>query len=90
MKLGEDGDLNDGKDCKEGLGYRDYVRMLLFLTSKEKLGLRALDMIEGTLRGRFGLTFFRADQCISKIEMKSTCKLRRGITYQFPTYYGYR
>ena len=90
LKLGEDGDLNDGKDCKEGLGYRDYVRMLLFLTSKEKLGLRALDMIEGTLRGRFGLVFFRADQCISKIEMKSTCKLRRGITYQFPTYYGYR
>lgn len=42
-------------------------------------------MIESTLRGRFGLDFFRADQCVSKIEVKSTCKLRRGIKYQFST-----
>ncbi|MDO5590692.1 MAG: DUF5702 domain-containing protein [Lachnospiraceae bacterium] len=61
----------------------------MFLTGKEKLSLRALDMIESTLRGRFGLDFFRADQCVSKIEVKSTCKLRRGIKYQFSTYYGY-
>lgn len=89
LKLGEAGEMNDGKDANDGLKYEEYVRTLLFLTGKEKLSLRALDMIESTLRGRFGLDFFRADQCVSKIEVKSTCKLRRGIKYQFSTYYGY-
>lgn len=90
LKLGTSGDINDGKDSKEGMGYEEYVRTFLFLTEKEKLSIRALDMIEGTLREQFGLDFFRADQCVSKMEIKSTCKLRRGIQYKFHTYYGYR
>ena len=36
-----------------------------------------------------GQTFFRADACISRVEFHSTCNLRRGIMYDFPTYFGY-
>ena len=43
----------------------------------------ALDLIENNLRTKHGLTAFRADQCVSKMEMDSTCKLRRGIHYRF-------
>lgn len=64
--------------------------MLLFLGDRESVGMRALDMMEQSLRQEKGLTFFRADQCISKVEIETGCPLRRGITYQFSTYYGYR
>lgn len=89
MELGKESDLDDGQDSVQGLTYEDYLRILLFLESKETLGMRALDLIERNLRTEKGLKFFRADQCISKLEIKSMCKLRRGITYQFPTYFGY-
>lgn len=90
MKLGESGEFNDGKDCSDGLAYKDYLRMLLFLEKKERLGLRALDMIEQNLRSEHSLSFFRADHCISKIQLHSICRLRRGVTYDFKTYFGYR
>ena len=89
MKLGQEGDLNDGKDTQGGLPYKEYLRILLFLEKKETTAMRALDMIEQNLRTEHGLAFFKADQCISKIEVKSTCNLRRGIVYQFATYFGY-
>ena len=89
MKLGQEGDLNDGKDTQGGLPYKEYLRILLCLEKKETTAMRALDMIEQNLRTEHGLAFFKADQCISKIEVKSTCNLRRGIVYQFATYFGY-
>lgn len=89
LKLGESGDLNDGKDTGNGLPYEEYLRILLFLEQKENVGIRALDMIEQGLRTERGLTFFRADFCISKIEVATTCNLRRGVTYRFRTYFGY-
>lgn len=90
MELGSGEEAKDGRDAKDGLAYRDYLRMLLFLESKEKTGVRALDLIEQNLKTEHGLGFFRADQCISRIEVESTCRLRRGITYRFSTYFGYR
>ena len=89
MKLGGTEDPGDGKDGKTGLDYRAYLRILLLLESKEDLSIRALDLIEENLKAEHGLTFFRADQCISRLEMESTCSLRRGVTYRFPTYFAY-
>lgn len=90
MKLGEDGDVSDGKDSSEGISYKEYVRMLLFLQKPEKAGMRALDMIEQNIRVVHGQDFFRADCCISRMEIRSEVRLRRGITYKFQTYFGYR
>ena len=70
-------------------GYREYLRMLLFLKSQDEVGMRTLDMVEQNLKIRYGQTFFRADACISRVEFHSTCNLRRGIMYDFPTYFGY-
>lgn len=89
LKLGQDKSLNDGQDTGSGLTYEEYLRILLFLEKKEALGMRALDLIENNLRTKHGLTSFQADQCVSKMEMDSTCKLRRGIHYRFSTYFGY-
>ena len=90
MKLGESGDASDGKDSPDGLSYREYVRMLLFLQKPEKAGMRTLDLIEQNIRIVHGQDFFRADCCIGRMEIKSEVRLRRGITYDFKTYFGYR
>lgn len=90
MKLQENGSVNDGKNCSDGISYREYLRILLFLEKKEKVSLRALSMIEQNLRKEHGADFFRADYCVSKIQIKSKVNLRRGVTYQFMTYYGYQ
>ncbi len=89
LKLGEGDDPNDGADDVHGLSYRDYIRMLLFSTKKEDLAVRALDLIEINLQNVHGLSFFKADQCITKLGISSTASLRRGVSYQFPTYFGY-
>ncbi len=89
MKLGESGDVSDGRDCIDGLAYKEYLRMLLFLEKKENTSMRALDMIEQNLKKVHGAGFLKADCCVSRMEVKSTVRLRRKITYVFKTYFGY-
>lgn len=90
MTLGTEGENQEGKNTSEGITYDEYLRVLLFLNHKQEMSLRALDMIELCLRKEKGLSWFRADNCISRMEVESTVNLRRGITYRFHTYYGYR
>ena len=90
LTLGTEEDTGEGEDMADGLSYKEYLRILLFLKEKEKMTMRALDMTELCLRREKGLTWFRADCCVCKMELESTCSLRRGISYQFRTYYGYK
>lgn len=92
--LGTETDHLEGTDNANGLTYNDYLRMILFLqekvVGKEQITMRSLDMIEKRLRYDKGQEWFKADACISKLEIKSICSLRRGVTYQFYTYFGYQ
>lgn len=90
MTLNESGRINDGMDSKNGLGYEEYMRILLFLGKKKKLRLRTMDLVEKNLQMVYGQDFFQMDACVSKIEWSSTCSFRRGIQYQFQTYFGYQ
>lgn len=90
LKLGEYGDINDGKDTSGGLSYEEYLKILLFLNRKEETAMRCLDLIEQNMQKIKGLDFFRADICVTKLEVRSRCSFRRGITYTFPTYFGYQ
>jgi len=89
LKIGKTGTANDGLDCSEGYQYEDYLRILLFLEDLEKVGMRALDLIEQNLQKIHGLEYFRVDCCITKLELKMKCTLRRSISYTFPVYFGY-
>lgn len=89
LTLGTDQDGVAGRDEAGGQDYGEYMRMLLFLEKEELLAMRTLSLIEQTLRQEKGLGFFKADQCISRMKIGTTCSLRRGITYQFDTYFGY-
>lgn len=89
LTLGTGQDSGAAMDAGDGMTYPEYLRMLLFLNDRETNTMRALDVVEQNLRERKGLQFFRADQCVSKVELRSTCSLRRGIRYDFPTYFAY-
>ena len=90
LKLGENGDINDGIDNQSGLCYEEYLKILLFLEKKEGIAMRCLDLIEQNLKKIQGLDFFRVDTIVTKLEIKARCSFRRGITYTFPIYFGYR
>lgn len=75
---------------ENGIGYEDYLRMFYALGPKEKMRMRAIDMLEMNLRTQEDTQYFRADRAVNKIEMKTKCMFRRGITYEFRTYYEYR
>lgn len=90
LKIGTEEDVQDGTDSESGLSYEDYMRGLICLGDKTSMCRRCLDLVEWDLRLQKGLSWFRVDQCISKVEVQSTVEMRRGITYRFCTYYGYR
>lgn len=90
VKLGTEEDTLEGKDTEGGLKYQDYLRILLFLENQNQSSMRALDLIEHNMRQSKGLTYFRVDYCVTKLKTKSQVSLQRGITYEFPTYFGYR
>lgn len=90
LKLGTSEDSGAGRDHAEGFYYRDYLRLLLFLEAKEQSAIRALDLMEETLQSSKGLSFFRADQCVTRIQIQSEFRFRRGITYTFYTEFGYQ
>lgn len=90
MKLGTGEGEQEGKDTAGGLGYEEYLRGLLFLGSEKDMLLRSLDLIELCLQREKGLSWFRVDACVSRMEVSCKVGLRRGITYSFHTYYGYR
>lgn len=90
LQLGSEEEQNEGKDTPGGMAYEEYLQILLFLTGTESAAMRGLDLIEQHMRTEKGMEWFRIDHCITKMEVKSMCSLRRGISYSFSTYFGYR
>lgn len=79
-----------GSEEENGFTYETYLRMLLFLKGKSGLSIRALDLMEQDLKNQFENGFFAADSCVVGMKIQGTCKLRRGIEYQFETKYEYQ
>lgn len=73
----------ESPECEEGISYQDYLKVLMIPEKKEELSMRALDLIESNLH-------IPADCFVTQLEVKSDCKLRRGIHYKFLTYFGYQ
>lgn len=88
-KIGTQDDTKEGADSESGLDYQGYLRVLLLISPKETLSMRCLDLIESNIQVN-GQSMFRADSCISNLEVDSKCSLRRGIQYSFHTIYGYQ
>ena len=90
LKIGTDEFQSEGKDMEGGQDYKDYLRILLYLESRPKLSMGALDLIETNLRDEEALEFFRVDACVSKIKIQNQYELRRSIKYNFFTEFYYQ
>ena len=88
-RLGTAEDQLEGNDMQEGPDYEGYLKMLLFLTGEDQLAMRGMDLMELDLRYEKQCSWFRMDQCITSMKVQSTCKLRRGVEYDFPTAFAY-
>lgn len=62
---------NTSGEGTEGLSYEGYLQILFTLGGKSKYPMRALDLIEGYMRGRSATAAFRADHAICKIEAEA-------------------
>ena len=51
--------------------------------------MRALDRIEENLASGHGIDWFRADYCVTKLELKNTGVIFGDLTYTYPVYFGY-
>lgn len=83
ITLGTENEVVSEKDTEGGLSYQDYLKGLLLLESAGTLSMRCLDLIESNLH-------IKTDQCMTKVEIKSTANLRRGIQETFTTTFGYQ
>ncbi|CUX37145.1 hypothetical protein BN3456_01798 [Clostridium sp. C105KSO13] len=89
MTLGTGEDMQEGMDAEGGITYRDYLRVLLFLENEDKLTVKALERIEQNMRTEVKEEAFCVDTCVVKLRLQNKAEIRRGLTYQFPVYFGY-
>ena len=89
LKLGTAEDQKEGMDAEGVLRYKEYLMFLFFLKSEQVCTMRALDLIEMEMKKKPGEETFQVDHCVTKLQVKSKCKIRRGVNYQFSTYFGY-
>lgn len=89
LTLGSGTDQSSGSDTSGGLAYKDYLRMFLFFENSENVNMRVLDRIEENIKTEYGMNWFKADQCVTKLEAENTVEILGDITYKFPVYFGY-
>ena len=90
LTLGIGSEQRVGEDQADGISYEGYLRGLLFLEDPDETAMKVLDRVEENLKTEYGMAYFKADQCVAKIELLNTADLFESITYTFPVYFGYR
>lgn len=80
---------SEEENIPDGISYEDYLRGFLFLADQENTAMRSLDRIEENLEIKYGMDYFKADHCITKIKMENTAVIFGDLTYTYPVYFGY-
>ncbi len=89
FNLGTEQDNMEGRGTQDGLSYEDYLRILLFLENTNNVTMRTLDRVEENISRQDNMDFFKADQCVSRLELQNTVQIYGNLTYQFPVSFGY-
>ena len=76
--------------AENGLGYEDYLRLLLYFAGLEQITFRFMDLMEMDIRKIEGNQNFRMDGCIDYLETK--IRISSGYGYEYEVKYagGYR
>ncbi len=76
--------------AEEGLGYEDYLRMMLVFVDLDTLTSRAMNMVEADIRLTPGNAFFRLDNCYDKVEFCIEVESKYGYEYEITRVKGYQ
>lgn len=74
---------------ENGLGYKDYLRILLFFKTTDTLTAKAFDRIEGNLRLAHEEANISLDTYMTKVRCMNQATIHPGVLYDFPAYFGY-
>lgn len=80
--LGSGTDSSGGKDQEEGLGYEDYLQILLTFLPLDELTWRMMDVVEMDIRRTAGNADFRMDACIDRLEAELAFGSAYGYSVQ--------
>ena len=80
---------SDGGDCGEGLYYRDYLRMIVFMTDFDKKTQRLMDIMEMDIRKTAGNADFRIDHCLDCFRAEIEIGTSYGYGATIERVYGY-
>lgn len=76
------GNIKSSSSALKGLGYEDYLRLLLLKESGSNKNYRMMDLIEGNLREKWDDTF-RLSWCASEMEIQAVFQAE-GIFFSLP------
>ncbi|WP_196804933.1 DUF5702 domain-containing protein [Butyrivibrio sp. AE3009] len=79
----------NGGDLGEGLYYRDYLRIKLFMTDSGEKTKRLMDIIEMDVRKTAGNSAFRIDHCVDIFRAEITVGTKYGYEAKVDKIYGY-
>lgn len=80
--------IKEGEGDVNGMDYKTYLQMMLYVKNKSVLQMRALELIEQNIKQSY--SFFQVDHCITGLKIQAICNLRREIKYKFLTQYHYQ
>ena len=72
-----------------GLNYKEYLQIMLFLQSAETRTQRAMDIMEMDIRRTPGNEAFRLDGCFDCYQAFLTVTSRFGYSYEMTRRYGF-
>lgn len=77
------GDAADEENTEEkgGLGYEDYLRLLLYVTLLDEKTGRCMDIVEMDIRQEEGYEHFCLDQCIAAVTFQMVYSSRSGYSF---------
>ncbi len=75
------GSSTSGQSGGNGLGYEEYLRIMLYLQDGNTKNARLLDLMESDIRQTQGNDSFRIDGCIDSLEARIVTKSRFGYEY---------
>lgn len=84
-----DGLDSERRNSEGGMSYEDYLQVFLMAVSKKNKVMRAMDMVELTMRTAGGRPSFRLDSCITAIEASVDVEANRKKIFNVTRQYCY-
>ena len=72
-----------------GLNYKEYLQIMLFMQDKETRTERAMDIMEMDIRRTPGNAAFRLDACFDSYQAHLEVTSRFGYSYEMTRRYGF-